>query len=167
MTVCTVNALGRPSARTILLKEVTEKGFVFYTNYESRKAKEIEENPYISLLFFWHKLERQVRIEGRVEKYNAESSTQYFQSRPRGSQIGAWASPQSQVIPDRHWLERQVDRREIEFAGKKVLPRPPFWGGYICIPNYFEFWQGRESRLHDRINYKYEDGDWVIQRMAP
>ena len=167
MSLASVNKINRPSNRIVLLKEVTDRGFVFYSNYQSRKAKELDENPYISLLFFWQNLERQVRIEGKAEKYYTESSTKYFQSRQRKSQIYSWASPQSQIIQDRHWLERQVDRRVIEFSGNKSLPRPPFWGGYICVPNYFEFWQGRESQLHDRICYKYEDGDWLLHRLAP
>ena len=167
MTVATVNASGRPSARILLLKEVTDKGFVFYSNFESRKGKQLAKNPYTALVFHWPILERQVRIEGRVTQYDEALSTKYYRSRPKGSQIGAWSSPQSQVIPDRAWLEGEVQKKEREYMHSNLIPKPPFWGGYICIPDRFEFWQGRSSRLHDRISYRYEDGDWVVERLAP
>ena len=167
MTLATAGVNSRPTARIILLKEVVAKGFVFYTNFESRKGGQLDVNPFAALVFHWPILERQVRIEGRIEKYDEERATQYFQSRPRGSQLGAWSSPQSKSIQDRDWLQRQVDLKEAEFAGVTPIPKPPFWGGYICIPDRVEFWQGRSSRLHDRICYRFEDGDWDVLRLAP
>lgn len=168
MTLATCTTDGRPSARTVLLKEVDEKGFVFYSNYESRKGKELDDNPRAALLFFWQPLHRQVRIEGIVEKVDQEASARYFQSRPKDSQIGAWASPQSRVIPGRETLEDAVRQLEKEYENTTTLPLPGFWGGYRVLPELIEFWQGRVSRLHDRIQYSLqEEGDWKIERLAP
>jgi pyridoxamine 5'-phosphate oxidase len=167
MTLATADLRGRPSARTVLLKGVDTEGFVFYTNYESRKGDDLAANPQAALLFTWLELERQIRIEGRVEKVSPAESLAYFQSRPLGSQIGAWASPQSRVISDRDVLESRVAQLQAEHAGAETLPLPPFWGGYRLRPDWLEFWQGRESRLHDRIGYRLEDGLWSIRRLAP
>ncbi|WP_219225365.1 pyridoxamine 5'-phosphate oxidase [Pedobacter antarcticus] len=166
MTLATADAMGKPSARIVLLKEFDSTGFVFYTNYESKKGKQLAENPQASLLFFWPELERQVRIDGVVSRVSAEASDTYFHSRPTGSQIGAVASPQSQIIPDREYLQKKVSVLKSEFQGHEI-PRPEHWGGYILEPQAIEFWQGRPSRLHDRINYTFEDGVWVISRLAP
>ncbi|WP_129715709.1 pyridoxamine 5'-phosphate oxidase [Pedobacter sp. SYP-B3415] len=167
MTLATANAQGRPSARILLLKGFDEKGFVFYTNYQSHKADHLAENPQAALLFFWSELERQVRIEGSVTRVEETLSDQYFQSRPRGSQIGAAASPQSRVIPNREFLEEQVNVLTRQFEDQDV-PRPIEWGGYRLKPDYMEFWQGRSSRLHDRIAYRLMDnGIWVKNRLAP
>jgi pyridoxamine 5'-phosphate oxidase len=167
MTLATADKQGFPTARIVLLKGYDERGFVFFTNYLSRKGREIDENPNATLLFFWKELERQIRIEGRIEKVDDKESDEYFHSRPLGSQIGAWSSPQSEVISDRSILENNVHQYELQFAGKSPIPRPPHWGGYRLIPTYIEFWQGRESRLHDRIVYQFENKDWKIQRLAP
>jgi pyridoxamine 5'-phosphate oxidase len=166
MTVATVDAKGRPSARILLIKGVDARGFVFYTNYESRKGRELAVNPYASLLFYWTELERQVRIEGIVERTSAEQSDAYFASRPLGSRIGAWASEQSREVADRAELEA----REKAFAERfgENPPRPPHWGGYRLLPERIEFWQGRPSRLHDRILYTREaDSNWRISRLSP
>ena len=167
MTLATANRSGRPSARTVLLKGADAEGFVFYTNYESRKGNDLADNPQAALLFTWLELERQIRIEGAVEKISPEQSLAYFQSRPLGSQIGAWASPQSQIISDRNVLENRSAQLQEQYAGADALPLPPFWGGYLLRPDRLEFWQGRESRLHDRIDYVLENGHWNIQRLAP
>lgn len=168
MTLASCDAAGRPSARIVLLKGFDEQGFVFFTNYNSRKGKEFEANPAAALVFWWIELERQVRIEGIVEKVTPEQSTEYFQSRPKGSQIGAWASPQSSVIEDRQELEKRVSDIEQKYAFEEVLPRPEHWGGYLVKPDLIEFWQGRPSRLHDRIQYRLqENGNWGIERLAP
>jgi len=167
MTLATADLRGRPSARTVLLKGVDSEGFVFYTNYESRKGEDLAANPQAALLFTWLELERQIRIEGQVEKVSPAESLAYFQSRPLGSQIGAWASPQSRVIADRSVLESRSAELQVEHAGAAALPLPPFWGGYRLRPDWMEFWQGRESRLHDRIGYRLEGGRWQIQRLAP
>jgi pyridoxamine 5'-phosphate oxidase len=166
MTVATVDAEGRPSARILLIKGVDERGFVFYTNYESRKGRELAGNPHASLLFHWIELERQVRIEGVVEKTSAEQSDAYFASRPLASRIGAWASEQSSEIATRAELEA----REKAFAERfgENPPRPPHWGGYRLVPDRIEFWQGRPSRLHDRILYtRQADSRWQISRLSP
>jgi len=167
MTLSTATSEGRPSARIVLLKGVQDGGFVFYTNYLSRKGKEITKNPLGALTFFWPAMERQIRIEGTIEKVSKELSDKYFQSRPKGSQIGALASPQSQEIAGRELLEKKWAELETEYDGK-VVPKPSFWGGYILKPRLIEFWQGRPSRLHDRILYKKIDNkNWKKVRLAP
>ena len=166
MIVSTSTPDGRPSARVLLLKDITANGFVFFTNYNSRKGQEIEKNPFASFTFFWSELERQVRIEGKLEKTDAQRSDEYFQSRPRGSQLGAWASPQSEEIPDRGVLETKEKELQEKFQGKEV-PRPEHWGGYELKPNRLEFWQGRQSRLHDRIVYERTNQQWSRKRLAP
>lgn len=167
MTLATASADGVPSARIVLLKGYDEKGFVFFTNYESFKAKDLAENPRACLVFFWKELERQVRITGLVEKVSAEESDLYFNSRPQGSRIGAWVSPQSQVIKNREWLDERTKELTEKYT-TEPLTRPPHWGGYRVKPICIEFWQGRASRLHDRIQYTLgEDGKWDIERLAP
>ncbi len=166
MTLATVNEQGRPSARIVLLKGIEENGFEFFTNYESRKGKEIETNEHAALVFFWKELERQVRVEGTVIKAPESVSDEYFLSRPVKSRIGAWSSPQSKVIPSRDVLDENVKTVEKKFEGKEVI-RPSFWGGYVVKPEMIEFWQGRPGRLHDRIAYYLENGEWVIRRLAP
>ncbi len=168
MTLSTCTADGRPSCRIVLLKDYTEEGFTFFTNYESKKGREMADNPFVSLNFFWKELHRQIRIEGQVEKLPEEDSRIYFQSRPRGSQIGAWASPQSGFIENRDALDKKVDDVQKRFEGQDVLPLPPFWGGYLVVPDALEFWQGQPSRLHDRFLYERDgDGGWGISRLAP
>lgn len=167
MTLATATADGRPSARTVLLKGFDKQGFVFFTNYESRKGQHLAENPQAALLFTWLELERQIRIEGTVEKVSTQESLAYFQSRPKNSQIGAWASPQSRVIAGRAGLENKVADLVHEYAQSEVLPLPPFWGGYRLAPEIIEFWQGRENRLHDRICYARTGEEWKIERLAP
>ena len=157
---------GLPSARVVLLKGLDERGFVFYTNYEGRKGRELEENPRAALLFYWGELERQVRIEGTVSRVSEEESDAYHASRPRGSRLGAWASEQSRVVEDREVLESRIGDLEAEYEGREV-PRPPFWGGYRVEPEAIEFWQGRENRLHDRIVYRRESGRWKTERLQP
>lgn len=166
MTLATCDSAGQPSARIVLLKTFTEKGFVFFTNYESRKAVELKGNPKAALIFFWKELERQVRIEGLVSKIADEDSDNYFDSRPRNSKIGAWSSPQSQVIHGRETLDENLRLFEEKFADGDIT-RPPHWGGYIVEPKMMEFWQGRPSRLHDRIRYSSENNKWKIERLAP
>lgn len=167
MTLVTVGENAKPSARIVLLKDVEPEGFVFFTNYQSNKGHQIEHNNQVALLFFWKELERQVRIEGIVEKISEEKSQQYFSSRPVGSQIGAWASPQSKIISSRKILDDNVEKFTNEFKGKNI-PKPPHWGGYIVKPNKIEFWQGRSSRLHDRLCYHTTESDhWAIERLAP
>lgn len=168
MIVATVNKEGHPAARVVLLKQVVKEGFVFYTNYGSRKGEELTAHPYAAVVFNWLELERQVRIEGSVVKAPPEMSTDYFHSRPKKSQVGAWASPQSRVIPDRDFLEKRKKEVEEKYSNKEELPRPEHWGGYIIKPRLIEFWQGRSSRLHDRLAYSLGDsGNWERVRLAP
>ena len=167
MTLATASSDGMPSARIMLLKGFDKNGFVFFTNYKSYKAMHLEENPKACLVFFWKELERQVRITGLVRRVPEQESDDYFYSRPKGSQVGAWASNQSQVIHNREWLEERVLNLTDEFNTKE-LKRPPHWGGYLVTPIIIEFWQGRPSRLHDRIQYTLEEnGGWKIDRLSP
>ena len=167
LTLATCGSDGQPAARTVLLKEIITEGYIFYTNYESRKGLEIEQNNKVSLLFFWKELERQVRIQGTATKISREHSEQYFHSRPKGSQIGAWTSPQSQKIT-REELDRKAGVTQSKYVNSDQLPLPPFWGGYLVSPTRYEFWQGRKNRLHDRIVYSHnDDSNWGIQRIAP
>lgn len=171
MTLATADAEGRPSARIVLLKVLDERGFAFFTNYESRKGRELAARPDAALLFFWPQLERQVRIEGTVARVDAIESSDYFASRPRGARLSAWASPQSEVVDSRRALEARFASMEARYrdAGEEV-PRPPQWGGYRLVPSMLEFWQGRPSRLHDRIRYRCDPQNsdrWVIERLAP
>ncbi len=167
MNLATLSKNGRPTSRIVLLKGVENSQFVFYTNYQSQKGKELELNPACALNFFWPELERQVRIEGLASRVSPEVSDNYFQSRPRASQIGAWASPQSTLIKERSILEERVSQLEMKYKDLKVLPRPKQWGGYGITPFEIEFWQGRPSRLHDRIVYTLVDDKWTINRLAP
>jgi len=166
MTLATSTPEGFPSARIVLLKGFDQNGFVFFTNYTSRKGKEIEENPHVALLFFWKELERQVRIVGEIKKLDVAASDAYFNSRPEGSKIGAWASQQSEAIESREIMEERVSAIEEKFKSIEIY-RPDFWGGYIVAPTSIEFWQGRSSRLHDRILYTKKEVHWDIQRLAP
>jgi len=167
MTLATASITGLPAARIVLLKGFDTNGFVFFSNYESYKGMQLEENPRACLVFFWKELERQVRITGLVEKTSAEESNQYFNSRPASSRIGAWASPQSRVITNREWLENNEQQVAAKF-GNENIERPPHWGGYRVKPVTIEFWQGRASRLHDRIQYTlHEQENWVLERLAP
>ena len=168
MVLSTINDVGHPEARTVLLKEIFEESFVFYTNHTSDKAKQIGNNPNVSLLFLWKESQRQVRVTGVAERLSEEKSLDYFQKRPRGSQVGAWASPQSDIIPNRAFLEQSKREVENKFVGIQKLDKPDFWGGYKIKPSKIEFWQGRENRLHDRLVYQLqEDGTWTITRLAP
>lgn len=167
MTVATASKDGVPSARIVVLRGVDERGFVFYTDYRSAKSRDLEENPRAALVFFWRELGRQVRISGAVQKVTAEESARYFHSRPLESRLAALASSQSKVIPDRKVLEEQYETLKLEYPSGDV-PHPDNWGGYRVSPHEFEFWQGRELRLHDRIRYRRDgDGDWVIERLSP
>ena len=166
MTVATSTLDGKPSARVLLLKEVNDKGFVFFTNYLSRKGRELVVNPEVALVFDWHDIERQVRVEGRAEKLPEEESEAYFNERPEDAKIGAWASPQSKIVKDREELEKHLEEIEEQFEGMPVH-RPSHWGGYLIRPSVIEFWQGRPSRMHDRlVYYKTEEG-WTLHRLAP
>lgn len=167
MTLATASPAGIPDARIVLLKEYDAQGFVFFTNYTSAKGQQLEENPQAALVFFWKELERQVRISGHVERVSDEESDQYYNSRPEGSRIGAWASPQSQVIESREWLDAQDLKFREVFRTKPIL-RPPHWGGYRVKPVRIEFWQGRSNRLHDRLYYTLnQQGSWTMERLAP
>ena len=166
MILATADDKAKPSVRVVLLRGLSKKGFTFFTNYKSRKGKNLTENYAASLLFFWAELERQVRIEGKIKKISRAESQKYFDSRPIESQLAAWASEQSEIIPSRDYLEARFQIFKRQFKGKKI-PVPQDWGGYILVPEYFEFWQGRESRLHDRICYKKVNKRWIIFRLAP
>ncbi len=167
MTLATADAEGRPSSRVVLLKGYDQRGFVFYTNYKSRKAVQLDENPHASLCFYWKEFERQIRIRGQVVRLPREESESYFETRPRDSQIGAWASLQSGIVENRAELEKNFRKYEEKFKGKEV-PLPEFWGGYLLEPTVYEFWQGRPSRMHDRLEYKWSKNEgWKIRRLSP
>jgi pyridoxamine 5'-phosphate oxidase len=165
-TLATATLQGKPSARIVLLKGYDENGFVFFTNYESEKGNQLAENPHASMVFFWKELQRQIRIEGVIEKVSAKESDDYFLSRPAGSRIGAWASPQSKIIINRSEIERNAEKFQQQYTDGNI-PRPPYWGGYRLKPMLIEFWQGRPNRLHDRIQYTLQNNDWKINRLAP
>ena len=167
MIMSTINKDGHPTSRTLLLKGLEEDGFLFYTNYNSDKAKEIANNPNISLCFLWKKVQRQVRIMGVASKTTKAQSEAYFQSRPKGSQIGAWVSPQSEVIENKEYLAKRKEEMMEKFKDVDTVPLPDFWGGFKLIPNQIEFWQGRPDRLHDRLRYTQVNGSWKIERIAP
>lgn len=167
MNLATITSNNRPSSRIVLLKGFSDEGFSFYTNYQSAKGKELEQTPFCALNFFWPELERQIRIEGTVGRVTADQSDSYFKSRPRDSQIGAWASPQSSIISSRTLLEERYESIKKKFDGSKNITRPNQWGGYLVKPFLVEFWQGRPSRLHDRIQYSLIDEKWAINRLAP
>ncbi len=167
MSLATVGSENRPSCRIVLLKGIEDDRFLFFTNYQSHKGKELENNPVCALTFFWPQVERQVRIEGSVTRVDDRKSEEYFQSRPLGAQIGAWSSPQSSVISGREILEERVKLIEKKYEGQSVLPKPHQWGGFQVEPSMIEFWQGRENRLHDRIEYRKVNGQWTMQRLAP
>jgi pyridoxamine 5'-phosphate oxidase len=167
MTLATSTALGKPSARIVLLQAIKDNGFIFFSNYDSRKGKQINDNPFVSLVFFWKELERQVRIEGEIKKTGIQESDEYFSKRPVESRIGAWSSPQSEVIESREILEKNAADYTNKFDSQNI-PRPPYWGGYMVNPTLIEFWQGRPGRLHDRLQYTIgEKNTWKIERLAP
>ncbi len=166
VTVATVDADGRPSARVVLLRGHDARGFVFFTNYDSRKGRDLAVRPVAALLFFWPALERQIRIEGAVARLDDAESDAYFASRPRGHRVSAWASHQSAVIPDRAFVEARMEAEDARFADVEV-PRPPYWGGYRVTPEIFEFWQGRRNRVHDRLSYRRDGERWRIERLSP
>lgn len=167
VTLATSTRKGKPSVRTVLMKDYSSEGFLFFTNYSSRKGRELAQNPRAAMLFYWDKLERQIRIEGIVKKADKAISDHYFDSRPRQSRIGAIASPQSKVIPNRAVLEKKVEALQAKYRDDTRIPRPAGWGGYVFKPTYFEFWQGRTNRLHDRIVYTLSKGKWKRSRIAP
>lgn len=164
--VATANRFGKPSVRMVLLKKYDERGFVFFTNYQSQKGRELDENPHAAMVIYWNDLLRQIRMSGRVEKISSEESAHYFHSRPRGSQVGAWASNQDAVVASRDELMRKYEQYDQQFAGREV-PLPPYWGGYRLIPDEIEFWQGRTYRLHDRFRYTRTNGAWSWVRLSP
>jgi pyridoxamine 5'-phosphate oxidase len=166
MTVSTTTKDGYPSARIVLLKAFDERGFVFFTNYDSKKGQKLTHNPYASLVFWWGELERQIRIEGKVEKVTPQESDQYFYSRPRDSQLGAWVSQQSKIIESRAILDQEFAKLKAQYEDK-IIPRPEHWGGFRVIPNLMEFWQGRPNRLHDRLLYRQDHDTWIMERLAP
>ena len=166
MVLATASPDARPSVRIVLLRGYDERGFVFFTNYESRKGRELDANPRAALAFHWHDLERQIRVEGPVVRISAEESDAYFQSRPASSRLGAWASRQSEVIANREILEARIRALELQYADRQIL-RPEHWGGYRVVPTVIEFWQGRPSRLHDRLRYTRSEGGWLIERLSP
>lgn len=169
MVLSSITATGSPASRVVLLKDFDDKGFVFYTNYESRKGKELLSTPHAALLFFWPELQRQVRIEGAVSQISAAQSDEYFDSRPRGSRLGAWASPQSQIITERKIVDQRLKEYTLKFSNSEKIDRPPHWGGFNVSPKWMEFWQGRANRLHDRLVYERIDEHalWEIKRLAP
>lgn len=167
MVVATVSSAGTPSSRMVLLKGLDERGFMFFTNYESRKAEELDANPACALLFPWHGLERQVRIEGRAERLSQQENAVYFGSRPRASQVGAWASPQSQVVASRRALDERYAAAASRFGEDGDVPVPPHWGGYLVTADVMELWQGRRGRMHDRLRYRRDGDAWVTERLAP
>ncbi len=166
MTLASVDSRGRPSARIVLLKDIRDEGVVFYTNYESRKGRELLQNPWCALVFWWDRLGRQVRIEGQARQLSAADSDAYFATRPRDSQLGAWASPQSQAVDSRATLEQRLTELEREYEGRAV-PRPPHWGGFCVVPESVEFWLSRGARMHDRLRYLRHGDGWTIERLAP
>lgn len=167
MTLASASLSGKPSVRTVLMKQFDDHGFVFFTNYQSAKAQNLNENPFAALLFYWPIFDRQIRIEGHIERVSKQDSEEYFKSRPIDSQISASISPQSHVVANRQELENNFANKKLEVEAGKELTLPEHWGGYLLKPNRFEFWQGRENRLHDRLVYEHENGLWLVKRLAP